>query len=128
MAYPTGSGTELIRRGMIDGQTNSASAFTFDGTHPTKGTNTATVATDHIITILSIIICEMSNTGGRAFSLTAYNGSSDIILLNNAQVQPKQTYVWNDRIVLHPTHKLSIVGNASSAFDVHYTYIDQNHS
>ena len=128
MAYPTGSGTELIRRGMIDGLTNASSAFTFDGTHPTKGTDTATVATDHIITILSIIICEMSNTTGKEFTLTAYNGSADIILVKDAQVQPKQTYVWNDRIVLHPTHKLSIIGNASSEFDIHYTYIDQNYS
>ena len=61
MAYPTGSGSEVLRRGAINAQGNSATAFTFDGSHITTGQVGATVPANHIITILSIVICEQSN-------------------------------------------------------------------
>ena len=51
MAYPTGSGSEILRRGIISPQSNSATAFRFDGTSPTVGTASYTVPALHIITM-----------------------------------------------------------------------------
>ena len=55
MAYPSGSGTEVIRILNINSQSSDATSFRFDGTDPTVGTESYAVPTNVIITILNIV-------------------------------------------------------------------------
>ena len=122
MAYPSGSGSEILRRGAIHAQAGgNTTAFTWDGTSPTMGTDTYTVPTNHIITVLTIVITDQTNTG-KYFNLWA----NDISFVKEQTVNADSTYVWNDRFVLHPADKLYIDGQTSANFDVFYTYLDQN--
>ena len=122
MAYPSGSGSEILRRGAIHAQAGgNTTAFTWDGTSPTMGTDTYTVPTNHIITVLTIVITDQTNTT-KWFNLWV----NDISFLKQQGVAPDSTYIWNDRFVLHPADKLYIDGQTSANFDVFYTYLDQN--
>ena len=122
MAYPTGSGSEILRRGAIHAQAGgNTTALKWDGTSPTMGTDTYTVPTNHIITVLTIVITDQTNTT-KWFNLWA----NDISFLKQQNVSPDSTYIWNDRFVLHPADKLYIDGQTSANFDVFYTYLDQN--
>ena len=127
MAYPTGSGSEIIRRGAIHNQVAADTNFRFDGTSPTTGTTSYTVPTNHIITMLNISICDMSNTA-KTFRLYGIFGGSNVTItfVQNVLVQPYETYVWNERMVLHPTDRLVFNGVTSSSFNLYYTYIDQD--
>ena len=127
MAYPTGSGSEIIRRGAIHNQVAADTNFRFDGTSPTTGTSSYVVPTNHIITMLNISICDMSNTS-KTFRLYGLFGGSNvgIIFLQNVPVAAYETYVWNERLVLHPTDRLVFNGVTSSSFNLYYTYIDQD--
>ena len=62
MAYPTGSGSERIRTGAIHNQINADTSFKFDGTNPATGTQTYAVPANHIITILTIVFSDQSNS------------------------------------------------------------------
>ena len=122
MAYPTGSGSEILRRGAIHAQAGgNTSAFKFDGTSPTMGTDTYTVPTNHIITMLTIVITDQTNAV-KYFNLWANDNS----FLKEQDVSADNTYIWNDRFVLHPADKLYIDGESGANFDVFYTYLDQN--
>ena len=125
MTYPTGSGSEILRRGAIHNQVNADTSFKFDGTSPTTGTATYVVPTNHIITILNITFQDQSNST-KTFQLLVTSGGVNTNLLYNVSLAAYQTYVWNERIVLHPTDKLLLGGSASANFDVYYTYVDQN--
>ena len=130
MAYPTGSGSEVLRRGAINAQGTSATAFTFDGSHITTGQVGATVPANHIITILSIVICEQSNAT-RNFTIYINNGHGSLPQINifeQQDVSPYSTYVISDKIVLIGGDNLKINGGSSANFDVTYTYVDQNWS
>ena len=125
MAYPTGSGSEILRRGAIHNQVAVNTSFKFDGTSPTTGTSSYVVPTNHIITILNISFQDQSNSS-KVFQLFVTLGGVVANLLFNVSLGPLQTYVWNDRIVLHPTDKLIVNSAASANIDVYYTYVDQN--
>ena len=122
MAYPSGSGSEILRRGAMHAQAGGiTTAFTWDRTSPTMGTDTYTVPTNHIITVLTIVITDQTNTA-KYFNLWA----NDISFLKQKSVTADSTYIWNDRFVLHPADKLYIDGESGANFDVFYTYLDQN--
>ena len=123
MAIPTQatSGSEVLRRGSIDALSNTETAFKFDGTSPTMGTDTYTVPTNHIITMLTIVITDQTNAV-KYFNLWANDNS----FLKEQYVTADNTYIWNDRFVLHPADKLYIDGESGANFDVFYTYLDQN--
>ncbi len=128
MAYPSGSGSEIIRRGAIHNQVNLDTNFRFDGVSPTTGTTSGSgysVATNHIITILNISISDQTNTP-KTFRLYGLINSVGIIFLQNVPVPAYGTYVWNERMVLHPTDQLVFNGTTSANFDLYYTYIDQD--
>mgnify|MGYP003322268640 FL=1 len=126
MAYPTGSGSERLHRGMMDNQATSATAFTWGGTQPTVGNASATVPAHHIITLLTILVCEMTNNATRTFTLYGHDGAQQINLLYDQNTGAKGTFIWNDKVVFHPGDWLKINGSSGSGFDVHYTYIAQN--
>lgn len=130
MAYPTGSGSEVLRRGAINAQGNSATAFTFDGSHITTGQVGATVPANHIITILSIVICEQSNAT-RNFTIYINNSHGSLPQINifeQQDVGAYQTFVIADKIVLIGGDNLKINAGGSANFDVTYTYVDQDWS
>ena len=129
MGYPTGSGSERLMRGTIHAQGSTESAFKFDGTHPATGTNSGTgyaVPTNHIITLLNFQICEMSGSHTTITALIAAGGEN-ITLLTDQTLPADSTFVWNERIVLHPTDIFRINRNSGGTnFDVYYSYIDQD--
>jgi len=127
VAYPTGSGSEILRRGGIHNQANDITAFRWNGTHPTTGDETYAVPANHIITLLNFSVCEMADQNGKTFQLwIMVAGSTGINIVQDVAVNAKQTYVWDDRIVLHPGDILKIEATASSNFDIVYSYIDQD--
>ena len=127
MAYPTGSGSERLQRGTIHNMVNADTAFRFDGGLTATGTSSYTVPANHIITVLKIIIAEVSNAA-RTFQLIVIAGGVNMNLVYQQSVSAKGTFIWNDKLVLHPTDKLLLGGSASANFDVHYTYVDQDWS
>ena len=127
MAYPTGSGSEILRRGGITTQSSAQSNFTFDGSNPTLGTATATVPANHIITILNIVFCEMAGADELLY-LTGHNGSGDVRWLNQQSLPSKSTFVFSEKIVLIGGDSLEIDLDSAGNVDIWYSYIDQNWS
>ena len=127
MSYPTGSGSEILRRGVISPQTNVATAFRFDGTSPTVGTASYTVPALHIITMLNIILCEKSKAL-RNFTLYSHDGTTQANILEVQNVDAYQTFVFSDKFVLIGGDNLKINASASSNFQINYMYIDQDWS
>ena len=127
MAYPTGSGSERLQRGTIHNMVNTDTAFRFDGGLTATGTNTYAVPANHIITVLKIIICS-NIASSKIFQLIVIAGGVNMNLLYQQTVSAKGTFVWNEKIVLHPTDKLMLGGDSGANFDVTYTYVDQDWS
>ena len=127
MAYPSGSGSERLQRGTIHNMVNADTAFRFDGGITATGTSSYTVPANHIITVLKIIICDTANAV-KTFQLIVTAGGVNMNLLYTQAVPAKGVFVWNEKIVLHPTDKLLLGGSASANFDVNYTYVDQDWS
>tara|TARA_Y100001951_G_C11250711_1_gene246200 strand:+ start:459 stop:848 length:390 start_codon:yes stop_codon:yes gene_type:complete len=127
MAIPLGSlsGTEVLRRGTIHAQTTGLTTFKFDGTHPATAQGGNTVPTNHIIIMMSIIICEQSNSTDD-ISLWAIEGGTGIQIFQNVTVGAFKTFVWNERIVLVGGQSLNIATAAAGNMDVYYSYIDQS--
>ncbi len=125
MAYPSGTGSEIIRRGTIHNQVAAATSFKFDGTNPTTGTATDVVPVNHIITMLSISICDQS-TATKIIDLYCDTNSVRIFLLQSQSIGPYETFLWNEKFVLHPGDNLEINGASGANLDIYYTYIDQN--
>ena len=127
MAIPAQSlsGTEVLRRECIDAQSTDYTAFRFDTLHPATGTETYTVPALHIITIISIIFTE---TAGNAegLHLQGVLSSNTIKLLNDQALAAKDTFVWNDKLVLIGGDKLVAGTTAAANIDIWYTYIDQS--
>lgn len=113
----TAVGKEVIRRSYIDNQ------------QETEGTILAGVA-NHIMTIVSIIICERGGLSDSKFSMYVdYDlGAVDLYLLANQEVGNSETFIWSDRFAITATDKLHIIGASSAGtatYDVWCTYIDQ---
>ena len=127
MAYPSGSGSERLMRGTIHAQGSTETAFKFDGTSPTVGTASYTVPTNHIITILSITWTELG-VGTTNFILYSDISSVEYKFLQSHYINEKDTYVWDDKIVLHPGDSLKTYcpAQGSASMDVYYSYIDQD--
>ena len=113
----TAVGKEVIRRSYIDGQAET------DGTIITGVAN-------HIMTVISIIICERAGLSDAYFDLYVdYDlGGTDLKLMASQNVPSGGTYIVNDRFAITATDKLHIIGTSAggtAAFDVWCTYIDQ---
>ena len=131
MAYPTSSGSEILFRGAIENQTNDMTAFRWDQTNPTMGTETYTVPALHIITVLSITFCEVSSSGtNEVFQLLTEDGAgNEFYILRNQALNGNETFVFSDRLVLVGGDKLLVSCVDSGAnVDVYYSFIDQDWS
>ena len=127
MAIPSGSGTEVIKRALINNQSNDPTAFRWDGTAPTVGTETYTVPANHIITVLSIIFCEQTDTA-ETISLYMNDGSNNHQLIQYQSLPAYGTFVWNDKFVLTGGDKLITHTQTSASVDIILSYIDQDWS
>ena len=123
MAYPSGSGTELAKRTTIHAQSNTATAFRWDGTMATTGTSTYTVTANHIITVLGISFCDQGDAA-EAIDMYMNDGGNDITLLQSQPLPAFGTFVWNDRFILTGGDKLIINAGSSANIDVICNYVD----
>ena len=123
---PSGGGTEVLRRGTIQAQNDTATSFKFDGTHPTKGTSTYAVPTYHVITMLSISVCCTTAQTDQNFNL--WLSSPEVYILKDVLVVTNQTFVYNEKFVLTSGDILKFNCEGASDFDVYYSYIDQDFS
>ena len=126
MAYPTGSGSEILARTTIHAQSNSGTAFRFDGTMATTGTSSYTVPALHIITVISVIACESANAAGEVINLYLNDGSNDINIIKSVALDNMLTYVFSDKLVLIGGDKLWVNCDATANIDFICNYIDQN--
>ena len=126
MAIPSGSGTEVLRRGVVATQSSTATSFKFNGTNPSTGTASDTVPANHIITMISIIICEAAGSA-ETFDLYMNDGASQIHFTSATPLAGKATFVWNDKFSLIGGDALKIVCSAAD-IDVYYSYLDQDWS
>ena len=126
MAIPSGSGTEVLKRTTINSQSNTATAFRWDGTMATTGTSTYTVPANHIITVISIIFSEQGGAA-ESISLLLNDGTNNISLMDQS-IPSLGTFVWNDKFVLTGGDKLTAVLSNAGNVDVLLSYIDQDWS
>ena len=110
MAIPSGSGTEVLKRVTLHG--NSGSAELFSGT------------AGHIYTILSIVFCDIAEAAS-IINITVNDGANDIMLLHHQAHAGKGTFVWNDKFVLYEDDDLDVYNGSTNA-DWYLTYIDQD--
>lgn len=128
MAIPSGGGTEVLRRGTAHALSNTATALRFDGDPVSAvGTNTVTVPANHIITLLSMSFTEVGGAAATV-SMIINDGTNDIYILVAEPLPGNNTFVFNEKIIIHPGDKLTVFLGSSGNTDVWYSYIDQDWS
>jgi hypothetical protein len=113
----TAIGKEVIRRSYIDGAAETEATI-------------LTGVANHIMTIVSIIICDKSTQADNNFDMYVdYDlGGTNLNLLVTQDVGASGTFVWSDRFAITATDKLHMIGYSAAgtaAYDVWCTYIDQ---
>ena len=116
----TASGKEVVRRSYLDGAAEAEATI-------------LTGVANHIMTLISIIICDRSNESDALFSMYVDFdlGGTDLYLLENQSCGSRETFIWNDRFALTATDKLHIIGASTAGtaqYDVWCTYVDQDWS
>ena len=115
MAIPSGSGSEVLKRASIHGNSDAWTAL-------------ITGVANHIYTILSITWAEEAGAAediGLRVDISAA-GSNQIAIMNNGTDLPAYgTYVWNDKFVITGTDKLEAYSSAGNV-DIYCSYIDQD--
>ena len=111
MAIPSGSGTEVLKN--------------VNGILQNSGASVLTAGTNEIITVLSIIAHTTHSTNTAKLYGTMNDGSTDRQFIYKF-IPGYGTFVWNDKIVLHPTHvlKLNEVNNVILHYWVSYILQD----
>lgn len=127
MAIPSGSGSEVLKRTTIHAQSDTATAFRWDGTMATTGTSTYTVTANHIITVINVIFNEQANAG-EEINLYMHDGSNNIQILQSQALPAYGAFVWDDRLVLTAGDKLIFNAGSSANIDAICNYIDQDWS
>ena len=127
MAYPTGTGTEVLKRTTIHAQSNTSTSFRWDGTMATTGTSSYTVTALHIITVLNIIACEQG-AAAETINLILNDGVSNKFILEAVAVGASETFVFSDKLVLIGGDKLEVNCDSSANIDFICNYIDQDWS
>tara|TARA_Y100000034_G_C6814937_1_gene366541 strand:+ start:124 stop:477 length:354 start_codon:yes stop_codon:yes gene_type:complete len=115
MAIPSGSGTEVLKRG----------CFTVTDTTDTKIIDGVA---NHIYSVISIVITETAGnaeTFGLFLDPSAAGTDYEIISLATA-LGADETFVFNDRLVLSGTDELNFKAGDTCDIDIVITYIDQD--
>ena len=113
----SGVGTETLRRSYVEG-TGEAEQTVCTG------------VANHIITIISTIICSVNGPSDSLFDfyIDRELSGTDIYLIYNQDIGAKGTFIFNDKIILTDTDKLlfkstSVSGTASC--NIWCNFIDQ---
>ena len=139
MAIPSGSGTEVLKRTSITGLGGSSTYGNWwhvDWTSEAVSSqaSTAVVAANHIITPISIIICNQTTSNAYNIDMavdTDISGGDIQYILYEQSVPSKGTFVFNDKFVLHPSDALKFRVNVDASgdnFSVYISFIDQDWS
>ena len=115
MAIPSGSGTEVLKRGTFT-VTTTADTKILDG------------VANHIYTVLSIVITETAGAAevfGLFLDPSAAGTDYEILSLATA-LGADETFVFNDRLVLSGTDELNFKSNGTCDIDIVISYIDQD--
>ena len=115
MAIPSGSGTEVLKRG----------TFTVTDTTDTKILDGVA---NHIYSVISIVITETAGnaeTFGLFLDPSAAGTDYEIISLATA-LGADESFVFNDRLVLSGTDELNFKAGGTCDIDIVITYIDQD--
>ena len=139
MAIPSGSGTEVLKRTSITGLGGSSTYGNWwhvDWTSEAVSAqaSTAVVAANHIITPISIIICNLNTTNAYNIDMavdTDISGGAIQYILYEQSVPSKGTFIFNDKFVLHPSDALKFRVNVDASgdnFSVYISFIDQDWS
>tara|TARA_B100001750_G_scaffold167800_1_gene136284 strand:+ start:1692 stop:2042 length:351 start_codon:yes stop_codon:yes gene_type:complete len=114
MAIPSGSGTEVLKRGTFT-VTDTTDTKIIDGT------------ANHLYTVLSITVCE---TAGNAETFDLFldpsAGGTDYEILSDQALGANKTFVFNDRIVMSGTDELNFKAGGTCDIDIIISYIDQD--
>ena len=114
MAIPSGSGTEVLKRGTFT-VTTTADTKILDG------------VANHIYTVLSISFCEVAGAA-ETFDLflDPSAGGTDYEIISDQALAAHKTFIYNDRIVLSGTDELNFKAGGSCNIDIVINYIDQD--
>jgi hypothetical protein len=114
---PTASGKEVLRRAFFDGAGEAGNII-------------LTAPTNHICTIVSIVLLERADLSDVTFNLfIAPDGGSALYLLINQDIPAYGTFIFSDKIVLTGGDVLKLqpasVGSTADC-DIWVSYIDQD--
>jgi hypothetical protein len=114
MAIPSGSGTEVLKRGF----------FTVTGTTDTKILDGVA---NHIYTVLSISFCEVAGAA-ETFDLflDPSAGGTDYEVVSDIALAANKTFIFNDRLVMTGTDELNFKAGGTCDIDIIISYIDQD--
>ena len=107
MAIPSGSGTEVLKRTQVDGNSDA-------------WTNLITGVANHIYTVLSIVA---HNKDGSEIE-TLYIRVGSVYLLQ-ASLGGAETFIWNDKFVVSGAENLQMYNTAGDV-DWYCSFIDQD--
>ena len=109
MPIPSGSGTEVLKRHIIDGLGNSQ-------------TEVIGGEANHIYTIISIVV--FAHTTANFEIIVKPSGGANLYMVGTS-VPANDTFVFNDKFCLTGTDELTVNATSGSC-DVVTTYIDQD--
>ena len=112
MAIPSGSGTEVLKNTAFLSQSNTT-------------VSALTCPANSIITVLNCIISHDVNASKSIEISMSPSGSNDVHLLRGFTINSYGTFVWRDKLVLHPTDILKVYSNSTN-FDIYINYILQD--
>ena len=116
MAIPSGSGTEVIKYTALQGVSTTTQTL-------------ITGVTNHIYTILSVVITECGNSSTEKFFLGMFDSdgtSNEHIIKHWTALPALGTFVWNDRFSFSGNKTFRVKTDSAAALDVLCTYIDQD--
>ena len=124
MAIPASSdGQEVLRRGVILTQSTDQTSFLWTGASPTTGTDNTTVPSNHIVTLLSCIWCEVGNVAEQ-FTFQHVQG----YILHVQDIAARGTFIYNERFTLKSGEFLKTWTASGASIDIFYSYLDQDWS
>ena len=129
MAIPSGSGTEVLKNGVIKSN-NTWTYIRWDEriTAPgnASGTGTTAVPANCIITILNMTV-NNTHSSASSFALRANVGSTDSVYIinhNGINIPVYETFVFSEKFVLSPDNELQVYSNQNT--DIYFSYIYQD--
>ena len=114
MAIPSGSGTEVLKNTTHLSQSNTT-------------VSALTCPANSIITVLNCIIShDINDVKSMEISMSP-GGSGDVHLLRGFSLPNYGSFVWRDKLVLHPADILKVYSDSTN-FDIYINYILQDYT